>query len=147
MIENQKKEMLEINKNEINEKAEIDKKLNVFYNQVNFINNSLDIIRNRIFNLIITRMYISDIKFDYQQILDNITNSINDIDKNYIELVNSLNLSFGDKYEKINSYIQQDNFKNQNKKSNKKDKKLNEKDYICSELKTIVETIEENLTD
>lgn len=147
MIENQKKEMLEINKNDINEKAEIDKKLNVFYNQLNFINNSLDIIRNRIFNLIITRMYISDIKFDYQQILDNITNSINEIDKNYIDLVNSLNLSFGDKYEKINSYIQQNNFKNQNKKNNKKDKKLNEKDYICSELKTTAEIIEENLTD
>lgn len=147
MIENQKKEMLEINKNDINEKAEIDKKLNVFYNQVNFINNSLDIIRNRIFNLIITRMYISDIKFDYQQILDNITNSINEIDKNYIDLVNSLNLSFGDKHEKINSYIEQNNFKNQNKKNNKKDKKLSEKDFTCSELKTIVETIEENLTD
>lgn len=147
MIENQKKEMLEINKNEINEKAEIDKKLNVFYNQINFINNSLDIIRNRIFNLIITRMYISDIQFDYQQILDNITNSINEIDKNYIDLVNSLNLSFGDKHEKINSYIEQNNIKNKDKKNNKKDKKLNEKDLICSELKTIVETTEENLID
>lgn len=147
MIENQKKEMLEINKNEINEKAEIDKKLNVFYNQINFINNSLDIIRNRIFNLIITRMYIKDINFNYQTILDNITNSINEIDKNYIELVNSLNLSFGDKNEKINNYIKQNSFKNQNKKNNKKDKKLSEKDFTCSELKTIVETTEENLTD
>lgn len=147
MIENQKKEMLEINKNEINEKAEIDKKLNVFYNQINFINNSLDIIRNRIFNLIITRMYIKDINFNYQIILDNITNSINEIDKNYIELVNSLNLSFGDKNEKINNYIKQNSFKNQNKKNNKKDKKLSEKDFTCSELKTIVETTEENLTD
>lgn len=147
MIENQKKEMLEINKNEINEKAEIDKKLNVFYNQINFINNSLDIIRNRIFNLIITRMYIKDINFNYQIILDNITNSINEIDKNYIELVNSLNLSFGDKNEKINNYIKQNSFKNQNKKNNKKDKKLSEKDFTCSELKTTAEIIEENLTD
>lgn len=148
------KKVQELNKEEINKKADLDKKLNMFYQEINYINNSLDILRNRFFNLIITRMYIKDINFNYEDYLNNITNAIVEIDKNYIDIVNNFNISYGDKSNEIENFVKDNYIKNMDKENDKKrikktnqEKKLKEENLLCSELKTTQEITKTNLID
>lgn len=69
----------------------------LFFNELKRINFNLDLLRNGIFNIIVTADYINNIEFDFKNFIININNNIVELNKEISNIIEKLNIKFGDK--------------------------------------------------
>lgn len=87
------------NNNNIQNKIEYSNK-DIFYNYLKTTNHKLDLIRNSIFNLIITNNYVNSIDFEFKNEFDEINKNIASLDNELGKLLKSLNIKFNERKEK-----------------------------------------------
>lgn len=72
----------------------------IFYNSLKVINHKLDMVRNSIFNVIITNNYVNLIEFDFKIELTEIDKSINLLDSEISKLIKKIDVKFNERKEK-----------------------------------------------
>lgn len=72
----------------------------IFYNSLKVINHKLDMVRNSIFNVIITNNYVNLIEFDFKNELTEIDKSINLLDSEISKLIKKIDVKFNERKEK-----------------------------------------------
>lgn len=75
------------------EKVEMSKK-DIFYLNLKDINFNLDLVRNGIFNIIVTNNYVTNIEFEFKEDMENIKKNIVNINNIANELIKKLNIKF-----------------------------------------------------
>lgn len=71
----------------------------IFYNSLKVINHKLDMVRNSIFNVIITNNYVNLIEFDFKNELTEIDKSINLLDSEISKLIKKIDVKFNERKE------------------------------------------------
>lgn len=71
----------------------------VFYNSLKIVNHQLDMVRNAIFNLIMTNSYTNIIEFEFKDEFVAIDKSIGTIDGELSKLLKKLNIKFNERKE------------------------------------------------